>query len=120
VSFINPEIKHYFGGGVYAKETIIPAGNWLVQHIHHFDHLSILAQGSVELITEETTVKITAPACITLRAGIHHGVRSLTDVIWYCIHATDCVDETEIDSLIIAPAIMHQVKTIAQALRKEN
>jgi hypothetical protein len=30
------------------------------------------------------------------------------------------VDETEIDSLIIAPAIAQQVKTIAQALRKEN
>ena len=120
MSFIDPEIKHHFGGGVYAKETIIPAGNWLVQHVHHFDHLSILAQGSVELITEETTVKIAAPACITLKAGIHHGVRSLTDVIWYCIHATDCVNETEIDSLIIAPAIAQQVKTIAQTLRKEN
>jgi quercetin dioxygenase-like cupin family protein len=115
-----PEIRHHFGGGVYAKETIIPAGNWLVQHVHHFDHLSILARGSVELITEGTTTEIAAPACITLKAGAHHGVRSLTDVIWYCIHATDCVDENEIDSLLTSPAIANQVKTIAQTLRKEN
>ena len=120
MSFIDPEIKHHFGGGVYAKETIIPAGNWLVQHVHHFDHLSILAQGSVELIANGATTKIDAPACITIKANQHHGVRSLTDVIWYCIHATDCVDENEVDSLITAPAIMHQVQTIAQTLRKEN
>jgi len=120
VSFIEPEIRHHFGGGVYAKETIIPAGNWLVQHVHHFDHLSILAQGSVELITEAGTQVITAPACITIKANQHHGVRSLTDVIWYCVHATDCVDENEVDSLLIAPAIAQQVNTIAQTLRKEN
>ena len=120
MSFIDPEIRHHFGGGVYAKETIIPAGHWLVQHAHNFDHLSILAQGSVELITEGATTKIDAPACFTIKANVHHGVRSLTDVIWYCIHATDCVDESKIDSLLIVPAIESQVKVIAQTLRKEN
>ena len=47
MNFIEPEIQHHFGGGVYAKETFIPAGKWLVQHIHKFDHLSVLAQGSI-------------------------------------------------------------------------
>jgi len=120
VSFIDPEISHHFGGGIYAKETIISSGKWLVQHAHKFDHLSILAQGTVELITDAGTQVITAPSCITIEAGLHHGVRSLTDVVWFCIHATDCTDADIIDTVIIAPVVAEQVKAIAQTLRKEK
>lgn len=49
-------------------------------------------------------------------AGKHHGVKSLTDVVWYCIHATDCTDETEIDEVLIAPVDNVQVQNIALAM----
>jgi hypothetical protein len=42
----------------------------------------------------------------------------LTDVIWYCIHATDCTDETEVDEVVIAPVDQQQVRDIAQCLSK--
>lgn len=116
MKFIEPEVRHHFGGGVYAKETIIPADKWLVQHSHKFDHLSVLAQGSVELIVDGERSVIHAPACLTISAGKHHGVRSLTDVVWYCVHATECTDENEIDNVIVAPADNQQVREIAQCL----
>lgn len=116
MNFIEPEIRHHFGGGVYAKETFIPAGKWLVQHTHKFDHLSVLAQGSIELIVDGTMTVINAPACLTIKAGKHHGVKSLTDVIWYCIHATECTDENKIDDVLIASADPAQVRQIAQCL----
>jgi hypothetical protein len=40
----------------------------------------------------------------------------LTDVVWYCIHATDCTDEDEIDDMIVAPVDNRQVHKIAQLL----
>ena len=46
-------INHHFSAGVYAKETLIPAGHVLVQHKHKFSHLSILASGSIELMVDE-------------------------------------------------------------------
>jgi mannose-6-phosphate isomerase-like protein (cupin superfamily) len=116
VSFIEPEVKHHFGGGVYAKETIIPAGKWLVQHAHKHDHLSVLAKGSIELIVDGASSELHAPACLKIQAVKHHGVRSLTDVIWYCIHATDCTDEDEVDEIMIAPVDQKQVRNIAQCL----
>lgn len=116
MKFIEPEVLHYFGGGIYAKEAYIPADKWLVQHAHKFDHLSILAQGSVELIVDGESKEIHAPACLTIKAGKHHGVRSLTDVVWYCIHATDCEDANEVDEVIIAPIDNQQVREIAQCL----
>jgi mannose-6-phosphate isomerase-like protein (cupin superfamily) len=116
MKFVEPEVRHHFGGGLYAKESIIPADKWLVQHAHNYDHLSILAKGSVELIIDGEKTVINAPACITILAGKHHGVRSLTDVVWYCIHATECTDEDEIDEVIIAPVDHKQVRDIAHCL----
>lgn len=113
-------ITHHFGGGVYAKETRIPANSWLVQHAHKFDHLSILAEGSVELIIDGESKIINAPACLTIKANKHHGVRSITDVIWYCIHATECTDEDTVDEVLIVPMDVNIVKDIANALAKEH
>jgi mannose-6-phosphate isomerase-like protein (cupin superfamily) len=118
MNFITPEIRHHFGGGVYAKETFIPEGKWLVQHTHKFDHLSILAQGSIELIVDGVTSIIHAPACLTIAANKHHGVRSLTNVIWYCVHATDCTDEDTIDEVIISDIDPQQLREITHCLSK--
>lgn len=93
---------HHFGGGVYAKETRISAGLILVQHKHDYDHLSVLASGTVEMLVDGVRSKVTGPACLTIEAGKHHGVKALTDVVWYCIHATDCTDPGEVDEVLIA------------------
>ena len=94
-------ITHHFGGGVYAKETRIPVGYLAVQHTHKFDHLSILAEGKVQLTVDEQTTMHEAPACLTIAAGKTHRVLALTDVVWYCIHATDCTDERAVDDVLI-------------------
>ena len=111
-------IKHHFSAGVYAKETLIPAGQVLVQHKHKFDHLSILASGSIELMVEGERKIIHAPACLTIEADKHHGVKSLTDVVWYCIHATECTDTDEIDEVLIVPGDAAKVQELAQCLQE--
>ena len=111
-------IEHFFSAGVYAKEARIPAGNILVQHKHKFDHLSILASGSVELIVDGVKSIIHAPACLTIEANKHHGVKSLTDVVWYCIHATECTDINEIDEVLIVAGDNAQACELAQCLQE--
>jgi mannose-6-phosphate isomerase-like protein (cupin superfamily) len=111
-------IEHYFSSGVYAKETRIPAGSWLVQHAHLHDHMSILASGSVELMVDGKTSVLHAPACLTIEAGKHHGVRSITDVVWYCVHATNCTDADEVDDVLIASPDVDTMQDIAQKLSK--
>jgi mannose-6-phosphate isomerase-like protein (cupin superfamily) len=112
------QIKHHFSAGTYTKETHIPANHWLVQHAHKFDHLSILAKGSVELTVNDETSIIHAPACLNICANTHHGIKSLTDVVWYCIHATDCTDADEIDELLIAPIDCAKVSELEMNLNK--
>jgi quercetin dioxygenase-like cupin family protein len=111
-------INHHFSAGVYAKETLIPAGQVLVQHKHKFSHLSILASGSIELMVDGERNIIHAPACLTIEADKHHGVKSLTDVVWYCIHATECTDIDEIDEVLIVPGDQAKVQELAQCLQE--
>ena len=111
-------IHHHFSAGVYAKETRIPAGYVLVQHAHKHDHLSILASGSVELAVDGAKSVVHAPACLTIAAGKHHGIKSITDVVWYCVHATDCTDEDEIDEVLIESGNMEEMKELAESLKE--
>jgi mannose-6-phosphate isomerase-like protein (cupin superfamily) len=111
-------IAHHFSSGVYAKETRIPAGKWLIQHSHKYDHLSVLAQGTIELVVDGVSTVMSAPNCLTVAAGKHHGVRAVTNVVWYCIHATNCTDESEVDDVLIGTPDLEQVKAIAQILKE--
>lgn len=94
-------ITHYFGGGVYVKETIFLAGEWGEKHVHDFDHLSTLVAGRVELKVDGVGIVIEGPKVLTIKAGKVHQVIALTDVVWHCTHKTDCVDPEEIDEVLI-------------------
>jgi len=111
-------INHHFSSGVYAKETRIPAGYILVQHAHKHDHLSILASGSVELAVNGKKSIVNAPACLTITAGKHHGIKSITDVVWYCVHATDCTDEDHIDEVLIESGNTEETQKLALSLQE--
>ncbi len=95
-------IFHHFSGGVYAKQTHIPAGVSLTQHVHSFDHLSILASGSVMVRADGWVESYTGPAAIEIKAGVAHEVEALTDATWFCVHKTDETDPEKIDAELIA------------------
>lgn len=94
-------VNHNFGGGVYAKEVKISAGHTLVQHIHKFDHLSILAAGTARVIVDGAETEYHAPSCVLIAGGKRHGLQAVTDIVWYCIHATDETDAAKADAALI-------------------
>lgn len=94
--------SHHFSDGLYAKEIHVPEGMMVVQHKHTFSHLSVLAQGKVVVVIDgEEPQIITAPACLDIRANTNHGIKALTDVVWFCIHATDEKDIKKVDEVLI-------------------
>ena len=93
---------HHFSDGLYAKEMRVPAGMAVVKHVHDYSHLSVLAKGTVTVIVDGAQMEISGPACLNIEAGKIHGVIAKTDVVWYCIHATDEKDPAKIDEVLIA------------------
>jgi quercetin dioxygenase-like cupin family protein len=95
------DIIHHFSSGVYAKDTRIPAGVTLTQHTHPFDHLSILASGTAIVTVDDMAETLTGPVCLTVVANKVHSVQAVTDVVWFCIHATDETDPNNVDMVIL-------------------
>ena len=73
-----PEIIHHFSDGLYAKESVFPAGMSILKHTHNFSHLSILAKGKVVVLKGDELEIVEAPACIEIKAGLTHGVKAIT------------------------------------------
>lgn len=90
-------IRHHFGGGVYMKQTFIPAGYQLEQHKHRFEHLSLLASGRA-LVNGEA---YHGPAVIVIPALTPHSIVALSNCIWFCVHATSVTDPKEVDNTLI-------------------
>jgi hypothetical protein len=82
-------IEVHSADGVWLKQTLVPrAGTVLPQHTHLWDHLTMIAVGSVLLWKDGVLDgRYDAPSGITIRAGVAHEVQTLTDntVLW-CIH----------------------------------
>jgi quercetin dioxygenase-like cupin family protein len=60
-----------------------------------------LAKGKVAVMKGEVVEIVEAPACIEIKAGVTHGVKALTDCVWFCIHATDEKDASKVDKVLI-------------------
>lgn len=96
------DIKHHFGGGSYAKETLIKAGELLTQHSHPHDHLSILARGTAKVSVDGVSTFYEGPTCIHVPAHKAHAVEAVTDLVWFCIWATDDTDPETVDTSILS------------------
>lgn len=107
-------VEHHFSDNEYAKAYRLAAGQCLIQHRHNYSHLSVLAQGRVALNVDGVERELSAPACLTIEAGKHHGIRALTPVVWYCIHAASAADEHD-DADLIAPRDISQAQRIADS-----
>lgn len=98
---IDLQTKHHFSGREYAKQMTLPAGHYAETHEHEYDHLSILASGTVRVIIDGIATEHIGPDCITIRAGQMHRIEAITDAVWFCVHATDETDPERVDTVLI-------------------
>ena len=80
---------HYFAKGLYAREIFIPAGTLLTGKIHKREHLNIISQGDISVMTEEGVKRISAPFAMVSKPGIKRVGYAHEDTVWTTIHATE-------------------------------
>lgn len=101
--FNQEQTVHHFSDGLYAKEIHLKEGELIIQHKHTYSHLSVLAKGKVVVQVGDEEGKVyTAPTCLDIKADTHHGIKALTDCVWFCIHATDEKDASKVDEVLIS------------------
>jgi quercetin dioxygenase-like cupin family protein len=98
------EPVHRFAQGLYAREVTLPAGCIATGLIHAQEHICIISQGCIEVISETGGVRtVEAPATFIVPRGTKNCVRALTETIWTTVHATELRDVAAIESAMILP-----------------
>ena len=84
-----PEISLGVVHNVWARQMhFIKAGDHETQHTHQFDHLTLLAKGSLDVSTNGANTVFTAPHMIFISKDSIHSMTALEDnTVAYCIHA---------------------------------
>lgn len=93
LQIISLEQEDVFLDSICAKKVTLKKNTVACKHVHDYDHLSILASGTVSIhIDEEEEIIISAPFMLKVEAGKQHSVFAIEDSVWYCIHRGEEAD----------------------------
>lgn len=85
-----------------AKRMELPAGARAGMHKHDYPHLSLVQEGKCELRGLNGIKTFREGDCISIPAHEYHEIKALTDVVWWCIHATTQFNEVDLDKVLIS------------------
>lgn len=98
------EIKttHHFAPGVYMREVLIPKGACVTGKIHKTEHMNILSQGELSVMTEDGIKRLKASTVIKSKPGIKRVGYAHEDSVWITVHPTEETDLDKLEELLIA------------------
>jgi hypothetical protein len=88
-------VVHHYAPGIYVREMRVPPFTVLTGAVHKTEHLAMLIQGRIEVLTEDGLQILEAPATLLSRPGIKRVGRTFEEgATWSTIHANpdDCRD----------------------------
>jgi len=97
-------LHHMFGGGMYCREILLPAGSVCVGKIHKTTHPNFILKGKciVTSNVSDDPVEIIAPMYFFSEAGVKKVVYAIEDTTWVTVHQTEETDLEIIEDEIIA------------------
>lgn len=95
-------ILHHFSNGVYAREMVSPADTFLCGEIHKTEHLVIISQGEISVLTNDGKGirRLKAPCIIISKPGMKRIGYTHSETVWTTIHATECTDLASVEEEI--------------------
>jgi quercetin dioxygenase-like cupin family protein len=94
----SPQIKYGLVSNLWTRQMhFVKAGNTEYGHTHDFDHLTLLASGSVRITVDGEVSTFVAPHMIFISKDKRHEIVALEDnTVAYCIHAHRDLDTGDI------------------------
>ena len=91
-------VRHYFAGGVYAREMTIPGGVVITGAVHRHEHLCTVSQGRISVSTDEGMKELSAPCTIISQPGAKRVGYALETTVWTTYHIVG--DEYDLDKIM--------------------
>jgi hypothetical protein len=79
-------IVHHFAPGVYMREMRVKKDSVITGAIHKTEHMNILCQGEMTVMTEDGMKRLCAPAVIKSMPGIKRAAYVHEDATWITVH----------------------------------
>ncbi len=92
---------HYFAKGLYARQITIPKGVIATSAIHLFEHLDIIPQGDITVMTDEGMKRIKGPATFVSQPGLKRIGYAHEDTTWISIIACEERDIEKIEEKLV-------------------
>jgi quercetin dioxygenase-like cupin family protein len=87
-----------FFGNIWVRQRVLDNGQSYEGHKHHFDHVTLLARGTVNVEVEGRSKQFSAPTFIIIRKEHEHKVTALCDnVLYFCVFALRDLDGEVLD-----------------------
>lgn len=99
-----PQVKLGYAGNIFVRQMFFTnKGDVKETHVHQFDHLTLLAKGSVEVTVDGTARTFTAPQMIWIAKDKDHQLVALEDgTLAFCIHAVRGEDGEPLEAIDIS------------------
>ena len=97
------EPAHTFAPGFYARTIRVPAGATITGKVHATEHIFLLTEGEMLIVTEDGRQHIKAPYQCVARAGMKRVGHAITDVVCTNLHITSETDLGELEAALIVP-----------------
>lgn len=85
-------LTHFHGGGLYARELVLPKGTFAIGEIQKYPHISIISKGEISMLNEDGGVTVVkAPCTIVSKPGVRKCGFAHEDTVWTTVHnMSDC------------------------------
>jgi hypothetical protein len=101
---LDDDTHHHFAPGVYLRELFIPEGVVITGAIHRTKHLTIVANGTVRITTDDGVKELTGPAVFVSEIGAKKAIYAITDATVMNPLPTMETDIMKIEEHFIAPS----------------
>jgi hypothetical protein len=93
-------------GGMYTREIFMPAGAWVVSHIHRTAHPFVVLSGMALVWTQEKGVETLTGGYLGITTpGTRRILYIVQDTVWATFHATDMQDVKAIEGVLLEPHV---------------
>jgi hypothetical protein len=94
-------VRNFIHGGMYAREATMIAGIAGTGKVHTEDHLLMISQGDITIMTDDDKFRVQAPFIYEAKANTKKLLFAHEDTVLTTIHATPLTDLAEIESVLM-------------------
>lgn len=95
-----PITHNFTKNGMYCRTLFIPRNCVLVGAVHKYEHISLLVEGEMSLLTPEGVKRVSGPMLQIAQPGLKRAGFAHTDTLWLTVHKTECTNPDTIEDVL--------------------